>query len=174
MGLDISYYRRVVLTPDAPLDADGSPVDWDTFTKVRVSPEYADRAYDLTDGGVYLTDDGDGFRAGSYGGYGAWRETLAKLAGYALGLAGSLAVACGERYPHSAVAWQAGGGPFWELVSFTDCDGVIGAPVSAKLAADFALFQDRADDVGGWFAESYARWRTAFETAADRGFVLFH
>lgn len=66
-------------------------------------------------------------------------------------------------------------GPFWELISFSDCDGIIGPLVSAKLAQDFGDFQPAADDhPDQHFRDMYARWRTAFETAADTGFVDFH
>jgi hypothetical protein len=53
-----------------------------------------------------------------------------------------------------------------------------GPIVSAKLAADFAKNQERADKYettdAEWFRLKYADWRKAFETAADGGAVNFH
>lgn len=169
MGLDISYYRRVSLAPDAKVDSDGCPEDWDNHTRVYLNDAFPGRADDITDRAIYKTEDGDGFRAGSYGSYNDWREWLAKLAGYA-------AVPTSDaRHQHSDGAGVAGAGPFYELIHFSDCEGVIGAQVSAKLAKDFADFQERADaSDSGWFAAKYAEWRKAFETAADGGFVDFH
>lgn len=68
---------------------------------------------------------------------------------------------------------KANGEAFVELINFSDCEGVIGAEVAKKLAADFAAYQDKAGDKGD-FARVYASWRKAFELAADGGAVCFH
>ena len=65
--------------------------------------------------------------------------------------------------------------PFFELINFSDCEGILGAPVCAKLAADFAKYQERANTSHDeWWREKYAGWRRAFEMAADNGCVEFH
>ena len=67
-----------------------------------------------------------------------WNE-LATLAGYA----------------GADDAWERTDGPFWELINFSDCEGVIGPKTSAKLAGDFAAFQEKADaHHGQWFGRS--------------------
>lgn len=163
MGLDISYYRTATLAPGGDPDE-----DWERFRRVYVNPAFPGSADELEDRAVYEVTDGEGFAAGSYGGYNDWREQLAKLAGY------RPVEAEEPRHQHSAGAWAATGGPFWELINFSDCEGAIGPAVSAKLAKDFADHQPKADEVGGHFAEKYAEWRKAFETAANGGFVEFH
>lgn len=74
---------------------------------------------------------------------------------------------------HAAGAWQAEGGPFWELIHFADNEGTIGPATAAKLAKDFAEFQAEADKLeddveARWFREKYADWRKAFEVAARK------
>jgi len=129
MGLDISYYRRLVPAPDAPKDEYGEH-DYMQFFTLHDGEDR--RAADLKPG-VYSFDERDSFRAGSYGGYNAWRSELAKFAGY----------------ESSTYVWdnreKVAGQPFVELIDFSDCEGVIGPSVSAKLARDFATFQVRAD-----------------------------
>jgi hypothetical protein len=76
---------------------------------------------------------------------------------------------------HDAAAWGMSEGPFWELIHFSDCEGTIGPEVSAKLAQDFARYQDQADaHPDERFRDLYATWRTAFEMASQGGAVDFH
>lgn len=174
MGLDISYYKNIqrinCLEKDGePLDAiTGTPLE--NYIHVYINPDFPDRCRDV-EGGYYRGEEGEGFRAGSYGGYNRWRDQLAKLAGYPLtpnDEGGS---------SHDSGAWAATGGPFWELINFSDCEGAIGTEVSRKLAQDFADFQERAEAVDSSeydFIGRYNEWRKAFETAAQGGVVCFH
>lgn len=157
MGLDISYYRDCKRLRDVPEDGE---YDYDAETSVYVNPAFVAQADGLTDG-IYSTGDGDGFRAGSYSGYNAWRQWLA-------GLCGTKAQEAFEgRYT----------GPMSELINFSDCEGLIGPVTSAKLAKDFAALADHVDRIsaaGDWYGEQFRKWRTAFETAQHGGFVQFH
>ncbi len=113
-----------------------------------------------------------GFRAGSYSGYNWWREQLSKLA---LRVAPSSVWKTPKKFAAK---------PFFELINFSDAEGVIGSTTSAKLARDFADHEVKlaklADtkikdaDERGYFLESYGDWRRAFELAARGGFVIFH
>jgi hypothetical protein len=179
MGLDISYYKNIRKL-DCVFDADGEPIDPKTRVPIEcdhfsayVNIHFPQQAEGLEDKAVYLYDERFGFRAGSYYGYNQWRETLARIAGYSAKLS--------ERHGatslrHDAGAWKAKSGPFHELIHFSDCEGSIGAKVSAKLAADFAAFQPAVDAsaTDDYFKERYGMWRTAFETAAQNGAVDFH
>lgn len=176
MGLDITYYSK--LTPiDAVFDEDGEPIN--PQTREPLECDYCQPIenphYDRSDGlarGVYAYEDCDGFRAGSYSGYNRWREQLAELAGWALG---SYRQYDKDWPSHAASAWDSESGPFWELICFSDCEGTIGAKTSAKLAADFAEHQSKADaHEDERFRDLYAKWREAFESAANAGAVLFH
>lgn len=172
MGLDISYYKKI--TPmDAVFDEDGEPIDAQTREPLECdyyqpiqNPDY-DRADGITRG-IYSFEESDGFRAGSYSGYGHWRNQLAELAGYP-------AADRENHHKHSATAWEAESGPFWEMITFSDCEGTIGAKTSAKLAKDFADHQAKADaHEDELFRGLYAEWRKAFEMAAEEGAVSFH
>lgn len=174
MGLDITAYRQVALAPNAVVDKDGYPDDYDNYVRIYANPDFARHAQGLTDRAIYTTGtESHEFRAGSYGGYNWWRDELAKLAGYAK-------MECdngygGVRISHCVPCWKGAGGPFAELINFSDCEGVIGPVMSAKLARDFAEFQVKADaHPEERFREKYADWRKAFELAADGGMVQFH
>jgi hypothetical protein len=137
-----------------------------------INSDFPGRADDIEDRAVYKAQDSFGFRAGGYSGFNAWRNELAKMAGYPLGqyeqygkLWDSYCVAC----------WEGAKGPFSELINFSDCEGIIGSAVAAKLAKDFAEFQAAAEKVEmPHFIIKYTEWRKAFEMAADAGAVRFH
>lgn len=180
MGLDITYYSKltkvdVIVTSSGDMvdRKTGKELDWDDNVFVAyANPDFPGRNGSIEDGAAYSYEDGEGFRAGSYGGYNGWRQELAKIAGWP--------TAPYEQYGrttmrHDASAWAAKGGPFWELINFSDCEGIIGPEVSAKLAADFAAYDEAAKaSEYPFFYDRYTEWRKAFEVASDGGAVHFH
>lgn len=171
MGLDITWYRGIARAAESEgRDEDGLPLDG--FNSFYLNSDFPGRADDITEGAIYSFEEEGDFCAGSYGGYNRWRDDLAKLAGYA---ATPHARYGSTETRHDAGAWQASSGPFWELINFSDCEGTIGTAVSAKLSADFAKYQPKADShPNEYFRERYARWRNAFDKAAQSGCVAFH
>lgn len=179
MGLDITAYRKLKKI-DAVFDADGEPIDPDTREVLDdvyqpcVNHDFLGREEGLEHKAAYIYEELCGGISMGYSSYNAWRDELAKLAGYP-------AVPV-DRYNtgniqqrHDQGAWNSDGGPFWELINFSDCEGVIGPLVSAKLAGDFASFQEKADaHHDERFKRAYAQWRESFEMAADGGAVDFH
>lgn len=177
MGLDISAHRKITKI-DAVFDADGEPIDPATREPIGydlqayINPNFPGRADEIEDRAIYSSEDSFGFHAGGYGGFNAWRNELARLAGYPLGqyeqygrMWDSYCVAC----------WDGAKGPFSELINFSDCEGVIGAAVARKLARDFAEFAEAASKVEfPHFKAKYDEWQKAFEMAADGGAVHFH
>jgi hypothetical protein len=173
MGLDIMAYRK--LTP-----ANGNEAFYETgelkyedgWTQFYKNLDFPGRADDIQDCHAYKAEDSEVFYAGGYGGYGRWRDQLAELAGYPL----TKYMQYGqEQQSYAAACWEGAEGPFSELINFSDCEGVIGAAVSAKLAKDFADHQAKADaHQDERFRSKYAEWRKAFEMAADGGAVRFH
>lgn len=169
MGLGITAYRNLTKI-DAVFNADGEPIDpttreplhYEDYTQVHVNFDFPERADPLEDLAIYAYEDSMDFRAGCYGGYNGWRATLADLAGYT---------------PTQAWQGEAEGKPFLELVNFSDCEGAIGPIVAAKLAKDFAEWDERAkafrNPETDWFYDRYKLWRQAFEMAADGGVVKF-
>lgn len=177
MGLDITAYRSINRL-DAVYDEDGEPIDpttrepLDYAFKAYINSDFPGRADELVNHAVYNAEDSVHLHAGSYGGYNAWREWLAQMAGYALGKYEQYG---GIRESYCVPCWNGATGPFSELINFSDCEGVIGCAVSTKLAADFAEFQAKADASDkDLFRAKYAEWRSAFELAANNGAVQFH
>lgn len=172
MGLDISAYSKLVEAADAARDSAGELMDYDSYCEFCENPDFPGRLDGIKPETAYsFGGESTDFRAGSYGGYNAWRNQLAQLAGYPLTkyrFFGS------DREGYDGGAWAAGQGPFFEQIQFTDCDGTIGPVVSAKLAKDYADHAAKAQQVGGWFWEMYQEWQKGFELAADGGAVRFH
>lgn len=180
MGLDITWYRR--LTKAAPGEGIDPkyPDDYDYangYKRLYKNNSFPGRADEIEDRAIYRAEESDGFRAGSYSGYNTWRDQLAELSGaYAETMPSPGEYAYG-RMSFAAGAWrdEVTEGPFYELLNFSDCEGVIGAAVSAKLARDFAALQEKADaHPDEYFRAKYREWRKAFEMAADGGAVEFH
>jgi hypothetical protein len=176
MGLDVTAYKQITKL-DAVFDASGEPINPTTrepygdYFHAVVNHDFPGREEGLDDGAVYSYADAMGGWSGGYGRYNHWRDDLAKLAGYPLGTYKQF----GQDHPsYCAECWAGAKGPFSELINFTDCDGVIGPVVAAKLAKDFAEFDERAKAMGEDFYERYAEWRAVFEFAADNGAVDFH
>lgn len=158
MGLDITWHTGLTKANFGEgIDRDGDVEDG--FFRFYVNTDFPGRADEIVGGAAYRSEENGHFRAGSYGGYNRWREQLAALVG---------------KNPYAV--WQdPQPGPFVELINFTDCDGVIGAAASKKLAADFAAHQAQADaHPDNYFRERYAAFRNAFERAAENGCVVFH
>jgi hypothetical protein len=171
MGLDISAYSHIKVLENVLFDEDGDPVDEngkllsvDKCFQPWINPHYPKHAGNINDKSAYGYEQTFGFRAGSYSGYNRWRNSLAQLAGYR----------------SAEDVWNNPGleGPFVELINFSDCEGVIGPEVSAKLSKDFADFDAQASnfqaDPNGYFYHLYLQWKVAFELAAQDGAVEFH
>lgn len=180
MGLDITAYRKIEKL-DCVFDSDGYPIDpktgepldWQTYFFACVNPEFPRQADGIKDGNCYKFEEDYKFRAGSFLGYNHWREQLAKLAGYPAVLAPIGNMLLEKR--HDEGAEKSGGGPFYELICFSDCEGVIGPKTSAKLAQDFQAFQESADQhEDERFRSRYNDWRKAFEMASESGCVRFY
>ena len=63
--------------------------------------------------------------------------------------------------------------PFYELIYFSDCEGIIGPEISKKLHQDFVDFHKKIKGQDRMFIEKYKEWETAFRVASDNGLVKF-
>ena len=169
MGLDITAYTKLTKVADGTEELRQTEgYDWRTQWLVTpgdialTEKDFPGRTIGLAPG-LYSYAKRHDFRAGSYSGYNDLRRWLAVLAGH-----GTPEAVWAKR--QAAMPCE---GPFVELIDFSDCEGIIGPVVSAKLARDFADFQDRVGDFG-YDAQLYGHWRRAFEMAADGGAVDFH
>ena len=177
MGLDITAYRKLTKL-DVLFDEDGEAVDPKTrepvenYLRCYANPDFPGREVPLQDRAAYSYEDAESTFSRSYGGYNRWRETLAKLAGYPAmphtmyGVTNML---------HAQACWEGATGPFSELINFADNEGTIGPEVAAKLAKDFAEWDERAKAITeDRFYDGYCDMRRGLEMAADGGALDFH
>ena len=175
MGLDITACSHLELAREVPDFREVSDSEWnDDFEWV-----YDNKDFDRIDGhpqGFYRSTEETesiSFKAGSYGTYNGWRADLAQMA---MGIRPEEVWVDEESFA---------GRPFVELIHFSDCEGAIGPEISAKLAKDFADYEEKAKEWSkGHFADwpdegeiwiyKYENWKRAFELAAQGGFVMFH
>ena len=178
MSLNLVAFKHIRKLENIAVDEKGRPRHTDTGKRVReacfqavVHEDYPQRATDIEDQGFYTF--GSMLYAATVAPsvYVRWREQLAAFAGYRL--ARDRDASAGKS--HLAGARAAKAGPFWELLNFSDREGVIGATVSAKLAEDFATHDSRADaHPQKSFRDMYAWLRRAFAMASDQGAVSFN
>jgi len=159
MGLDITAYGSVDFsrrwTPPAGSGEDAEPDDYNNWVRVYANPDFPTRAPGIETGHYWAADTvGIGLRAGSYSSYGRWR---ARLKEWAMTLwTPTEQLAEGRLYP------------FYELINFSDCEGVLGPEVCAVLARDFK--PDHPEGGSGL----YGALASAFNLAANTGCVCFH
>lgn len=165
MGLDISAYSEIEYKEDYDESKDHGY--FDELTYIPSNGDY----YPLQQGslkpGMYTFSDCHSFRAGSYGGYNVWREELAKLAGYEPSETSN-----GEQ-SWALTAWHAEEGPFWELINFSDCEGVICSEVAKKLLGDFQTYEFLALEQDAYFINKYNDFFKACELASEDGCIVF-
>ena len=163
MGLDIIAYKKLHIVENPKLDDDGYPVNWETEWIAGASMDWSEsvwagRGEGVDSKAVYTYEDRYDFRAGSYGGYNAWRDSLDSFKGNVA---------------------------FNELINFADNEGVIGSIVSAKLFNDFKTYEKEAIEFsetlklnesyyyGEFWLARYYDWMKAFEYASNGGAVNF-
>ena len=187
MGLDISYYKLgKMVEPDTEDDFEVYSDEWhDKYGHLINIQSYGlwDQNDDLQDG-LYENDYLGGFRAGSYSGYGWFRDTLTSLADVAISENEMLK----EKYGEDSE-------PFTSLTNFSDCEGYLGPFTCSMLSEVFTDFEKpiiqdiiKMAKYGGrndvydkytrddldYFIIKYREWREAFVETAGKGVVLFH
>jgi len=115
------------------------------------------------------------FRIGSYSTYNGWRNDLSIMAGYISAesvwddFKDNLRYYKLKEIINEKVIMK----PFYEIIFFSDCDGVIGPEISKKLYDDFLLFDETAKKENEYFYRIYSIFKDAFKIASDNGLVLF-
>jgi len=167
MGLDILVIPHATLLPEHAFGDDC----WDQ-EHIHVAlphPSMIRSVAGAQVGRCYAVEDGEtwDFRAGSYSGYGAFREALCEAAN---------GISIHEIWENELAHVNT---PFFELLNFSDCEGVIGPVAAANLAQDFDEARDRVLAAfsqvgdGDWYAERYELWGTACHECADHGLIVF-
>jgi hypothetical protein len=151
MGLDVDAYRGLDFMGHEEIDAEN-------VRHFYANPDFPGREGSLVDG-YYRFSDQLHVWSSSYSGHSVARAKLAEMVGFVA----------------DWVAWSVPEtGPFVELINFTDCDGVIGPELCAKLAKDFQEHRQTALEIGGTFYKWYEAYRKGFKFASDGGAVRFH
>lgn len=168
MGLDIAAYKGIKFLYPIDLDLfDG----WDRPKgEVAIAPvHFRERMGSLKDG-VYSYAEVNTDRIGSYGYYNVFRNALSELA---LEAPADTVWANRKEYEDQ---------PFFELINFSDAEGILGPEVCMELHADFESWDSDADS-RWWdeldshlyndFIETYRQLASAVCFAAGDGFVSF-
>lgn len=158
MGLDIRCYEHIEPVENPTVDEleEGDIIHWYVLGGYESRLDGIDAEYVRPSGKVHS------FRAGSYGGYNAWRNLLAEV------IRGKTA--------KELWALPDSHEPFNELINFSDSEGYIGPITSAKLAKDFEDYGEKfASDprTDEYDREKYMCWCRAFQVAAGKGCVEF-
>lgn len=174
MGLDISYYSNIKKQKGGNIK-----------TKYNGSFKYQlgllRGSYEISEKSEYY-----GFPCGSYSTYNEWRNNLAIMAGY--GSANNVwrdeTFDTTIKYPNPRLLKlkKLKGEeiniievkPFYELINFSDCEGIIGTEISKKLYKDFVNFEEFAKKENEFFYKKYKDWMKAFKVASNNGVVSFH
>lgn len=189
MGLDITAYNKANLLPKHAYDGDSCYDAGHCFVFVEDGFERSYRGLadpdtrfsfpgstsDVGGGRCYDVSDSEThrFQAGSYSGYGKFRDLLAQAFHH---------VDAFQIWPEADRYADA---PFFELINFSDCEGTIGPDAAADLLKDFedgrsqwadylvAKYGHRVMDQK-YYLEKYEDWAHACRLAADRGLIDFH
>lgn len=170
MGLDVSYYRKItrVSIPAGVHEEDYIDQQYNRgmYCFHYEAAAQAWRSYlDGLPEGVYTGQFREHFRAGSYSTYNWWRELLCTVA---LGKEPKEIWENPEKWKDQ---------PFFQLINFSDCEGVIGPITAEKLARDFQENRNRFIAhplVRQPDSELYDAFQTAFAVASGGGCVVFH
>jgi hypothetical protein len=191
MGLDISVISKIkpISIPEDIELWSNEYYEWEkkqdiqgTVWNFQPNQHFPEQSEGLPDGFGYGTGEEYSFRAGSYSGYGEWRDLLSRLA-LDMGSEGVWnKIDSGVGYSEI---------PFSEVINFSDADGIIGPVASKKLHNDFVNYEkdimkklDRYylkfedfeidGETYDWFKNKYKDWKEAFRIASNNGAVIFH
>lgn len=178
MGLDICAYSNIMKQPEPEVQKVVGKLLAPLGEEILEVSEVTDRCHDLEEG-VYL-DTFDTvqhhFRAGSYSGYNGFRDRLSKA------LLGVEASAVWE----DPASFE--GRPGYEMIDFSDCEGVISSSVADKLHKDlvgnrevfekhlieeFDADNDKPFDPISLDMETYDDFIYAFKLASENGVVVY-
>ena len=171
MGLDILAISKLrLMTPEVKaaldrlpeLSTEDEPVL--TVTDITKKQDFC-RCLDMDNGDYYKTEGSEeyDFRAGSYSSYGDFRREIAET------FLNSTPV----KVWSSPQSYE--GQPFYELIDFSDCEGVIGPGVCSKLHKDFVEGREKfVEEVhSDWSVERYDRFTKALSVAKEDGVIIF-
>lgn len=165
MGLDCSAYKNIQQMNEDEIEY----YDEDEYkepkngTRFYINPGFPHVAQDIRENGIYKYQEKFNWRAGSYSGYGEWRNWLATIAGFK----------SSQDFLDNANNET----PFHDLINFSDCEGTLGTLTCQKLLKDFITFQDKVNSINdsyNYYKEIFQTWKSALEMASENGAISFH
>ena len=134
-------------------------------TSFYVNPDFQDRADGIEDGWYKYRGEEFWFRAGSYSGYGTFREALCEA---------THGIDCDALWQEGCEDME-----FHDLINFADNEGCIGPKTSTKLAKEFKKNRKKVYEAfdkqehAEYYKETYENFYKAFVLAGQGGFVKF-
>ncbi len=162
MGLDVTAHEHAELLPSHEWNGEEC---WEAGHVLAFSlPVFSQSLRGLVDNAEYLVSGRTEHLHDSYGGHSFFRELLARTV---------LHVEPEEVWNNPSDYVNA---PFYELINFSDCEGVIGPIAADDLQADFEHFSAEIEKSWepGWYLDQYRHWHKVFALAAKTGLVQFH
>lgn len=175
MGLDISAYSSIKEVTDIEnYDIDTLDVFYYSGNNnnflVHLGELKTDTYYKICSNSEYFN-----FRFGSYGSYNTWRNQLAIMMNYGsaeniwCNFNNSLRCYKLKKLQNKDFVFK----PFYLLIYFSDCEGVIPSNICKKLYLDFVDFDEKAKEQHEYFYKKYCDLKEAFRIASENGFVRF-
>lgn len=189
MGLDLTGYRNIKKIDNPPLDEDGylsDEVHEQDMIQIRINPNYPERALSLEDKACYSYEDCYGNFGCAYSTYSAIRNRLAQAAGYKKTKLLKKVTFENQNefkyrsilsYPYEYGAWEAKKGLCWELINFSDCEGVIDCSICQKIYNDLCIIEEKFKtglDSYDWHLKLFDNLKEVFHFGSQNGMVIFH
>lgn len=167
MGLDVTAYRKVKYGEVPRIDEE----DEEDELRVWKNPDFPERATDVPDKRKFEGEGIEDYISYPYSAHMKFRDQLARLWGH------PPEDFLAEWYQSDDIDHRASQHePFWELIWFSDCEGVLGPSDCAALLEDFRSHRERFAvlNQGDPFALGrYDTWTKLVEAGADSGLVTF-
>lgn len=166
MGLDISVYQNYKVLD---INEDDEDYDYD-FQAFSIEEGWENRIKHLEKGKFYEGDQVAHLISYGYSTHNRFREQLLRLIGRDDLLKPEDGKIDWEKlFPENKL-------PFYELVYFSDCEGVLDWETSEKLYKDFKDYESLANKVfkeDEYNLRRYNDWMETFELGKDKGVVVF-
>lgn len=169
MGLDIRAYSNLLKLGPLPEDDEAMEKIYEQAYDLNQvvlyeNPHFPGRAEGLDSKHLYqaMSEPFD-FRAGSYTGYGLYRDRLAEFVHI-------------DPVELRADPFRFEIYRFWDQLWFSDCEGFIGPVVSKRLFQSYCAKEHEFTEAfkdDEWMLNCYKNWKTAFGIASINGAVVF-
>lgn len=182
MGLDIRGYSRVRLIEVSTSDNIECKYEWMDDNNIDgvipyLNLDFLSHCVGLQDG-VYTYDTCESGGSRSYSGWSNFREVLAKSVGYVPMSVKDVPNDWSEYEktgfllrPHQARVFNVEEGTLFELINFSDCEGVINTEMCKKIYKDLQSVDHlELDERDQWLLYKLIQ---AFKAGSDDGFVTF-